>query len=61
MICHPEESELRMKEMIENAELFLQSLKIPYRLVDIVSGQLNDAAVRKIDIEAWYPGQQKFR
>ena len=50
-----------MKEMIENAELFLQSLKIPYRLVDIVSGQLNDAAVRKTDIEAWYPGQQKFR
>ena len=34
---------------------------IPYRVVDIVSGQLNDAAIRKIDIEAWYPGQQQFR
>jgi seryl-tRNA synthetase len=36
--------------MISNAEEFMQSLGIPYRLVDIVSGQLNDAAIRKIDL-----------
>lgn len=29
--------------------------------MDIVSGALNDAAVRKIDLEAWYPSQNKFR
>ena len=39
-----------MSEMVLNAELFFQSLQIPYRLVDIVSGQLNDAAIRKIDL-----------
>ena len=47
--------------MVHNAEHFFQSLNIPYRLVDIVSGQLNDAAIRKIDLEGWYPGQKRFR
>ncbi len=47
--------------MIANSEEFYQSLSIPYRIVDIVSGELNDAAHRKIDLEAWFPGQQRFR
>ena len=50
-----------MQRMVSNAEEFYQSLGIPYRLVDIVSGALNDAAHRKIDIEAWYPSQARFR
>ena len=61
VICNPEESEQYMYKMVNNAQLFYQSLGIPYRLVDIVSGALNDAAHRKIDLEAWYPSQQKFR
>jgi seryl-tRNA synthetase len=50
-----------MLEMVENAEAFYQSLRVPYRVVEIVSGELNDAAYRKIDVEAWFPGQQRFR
>ena len=60
-MCNEEDSWKMMQEMVQNAEEFYQSLEIPYRLVDIVSGQLNDPAARKIDLEAWYPGQQKFR
>lgn len=36
--------------MVQTSEEFYQSLEIPYRLVDIVSGELNDPAVRKIDL-----------
>jgi seryl-tRNA synthetase len=39
-----------MERMVSNSESFYQSLGIPYRVVDIVSGELNDPAIRKIDI-----------
>lgn len=43
-------------EMINNSEMFYQSLNIPYRIVNIVSGALNNAAAKKYDLEAWFPG-----
>ncbi|XP_054154472.1 serine--tRNA ligase, cytoplasmic-like [Oppia nitens] len=48
-------------EMIQNAEKFYQSLGIPYQIVNIVSGALNNAAAMKYDLEAWFPGSQAFR
>jgi hypothetical protein len=41
----------------------MQALGIPYRVVNIVSGALNDAAAKKYDLEAWFPGakQPTFR
>lgn len=36
--------------------LALQGLELPYRVVNIVSGELNDAAAKKYDLEAWFPG-----
>ncbi|KAL1513060.1 hypothetical protein ABEB36_002538 [Hypothenemus hampei] len=50
-----------MDEMIENAEEFCKALEIPYRIVNIVSGALNNAAAKKLDIEAWFPGSKAFR
>lgn len=50
-----------MDEMISNAEKFCQALEIPYRVVNIVSGALNNAAAKKLDIEAWFPGSNAFR
>ena len=47
--------------MIGNAEKFYQSLGIPYRVVSIVSGALNNAAAMKEDLEAWFPGSAAFR
>jgi seryl-tRNA synthetase len=37
----------------------LQALRLPYRVVNIVSGELNDAAAKKYDLEAWFPGGAK--
>ncbi|CAH1783789.1 unnamed protein product, partial [Owenia fusiformis] len=59
---HDDESWKMFDEMIGNAEEFCQSLGIPYRLVCIVSGALNNAAAKKLDLEAWFPsGTGAFR
>jgi len=50
-----------MDEMIDNAETFCKLLNIPYRVVCIVSGALNNAAAKKLDLEAWFPGSGAFR
>jgi seryl-tRNA synthetase len=47
--------------MLANSEEFYQSLKIPYRVVTIVSGKLNNAAAMKYDVEAWFPNTQEYR
>lgn len=49
------------EEMIKNCEEFYQSLKLPYRLVNIISGELNNAAAKKYDLEAWFPTLGVFR
>ncbi|OMO75331.1 hypothetical protein CCACVL1_16221 [Corchorus capsularis] len=49
------------EEMIKNSEDFYQLLKLPYQIVAIVSGALNDAAAKKYDLEAWFPASQTYR
>ena len=49
------------KQMLQIAEEFYQSLGIPYRVVSIVSGELNNAAIRKYDLEGWFPGYGMYR
>lgn len=48
-------------EMIGNSEDFYKDLGIRYRIVNIVSGALNNAAAKKLDLEAWFPGSGTFR
>jgi seryl-tRNA synthetase len=47
--------------MIKVSEEFYQSLGLPYRVINIVSGALNDAAAKKYDLEAWFPGYNAYR
>ena len=58
---HDDSSWKIMDEMINNAENFCKMLNIPYRIVCIVSGALNNAAAKKLDLEAWFPGSGAFR
>lgn len=60
-ITTPEKSYEMQEEMIHIAQEFYESLELPYRVVSIVSGSLNDAAVRKYDLEAWFPGYDNYR
>lgn len=47
--------------MINTSEEFYQSLGIPYQVVAIVSGALNNAAAKKWDLEAWFPFQGEYK
>ncbi|EEF47994.1 seryl-tRNA synthetase, putative [Ricinus communis] len=49
------------EEMIKNSEDFYKMLNIPYQVVAIVSGALNDAAAKKYDLEAWFPASNTYR
>jgi len=60
-ITTPEKSWEMHDEMIATCEEFYRSLNIPYRTVAIVSGELNDAAAKKYDLEGWFPGYNTFR
>ncbi|MGC8645091.1 MAG: serine--tRNA ligase [Thermoplasmata archaeon] len=57
----PEESREYHVKLLENAKEFYDLLEIPYRVVDIATGDLGNLASRKFDIEAWYPAQGLFR
>lgn len=63
VICedNQEISDQFQKKMMEIAEEFYQSLEIPYRIVNLVSGELNNAAIRKYDLEGWFPGYNSYR
>ncbi|CAN0417467.1 unnamed protein product, partial [Ectocarpus fasciculatus] len=56
-----EKSAAMQVEMSRTAEEFYQSLGISYRVVNIVSGELNNAAIKKYDLEAWFPAYEEFR
>lgn len=47
--------------MMAHSESFYQSLKLPYQVVAIVSGALNNAAAIKYDLEAWFPFQGEYK
>ena len=56
----PEDSEAVHAEMVEIEERIFQGLGLPYRVVDICTGDLGGAAYRKYDLEAWMPGRDDF-
>ena len=60
-ITSPDKSWEEFEKMINIAEEFYKSLNLPYRVVNIVSGALNDAASKKYDLEAWFPGYDAYR
>lgn len=60
-LTEPDKSWAEFDRMIDLAEKFYQSLEIPYRVVAIVSGELNNAAAKKYDLEAWFPFQQEYK
>ena len=59
--CDPEKSSEEHKLLLSMEEKLMQILKIPYRVLDICTGDLGDPAAAKYDIEAWLPGQNCYR
>lgn len=59
--CKPEDSKKEHQTFLKMEEKFMQSLKIPYQVVKICTGDLGFPAAAKYDIEAWFPGQNRYR
>jgi len=61
VFCLPEESGEWHEKLINNAEALFRGLGIPYRIVNICSGDLGAVASKKYDLEGWFPNQGRFR
>lgn len=61
VFCKPEESWDLMEELIQNAEDLFRGLELPYRVVNIASGDLGAPAAKKYDLEVWMPAQGLYR
>lgn len=59
--CKQEDSWSFIEELIANAEEIYQKLEIPYRVVNICTGDIGTVAAKKYDLEAWMPAQGTFR
>ena len=60
-ICKPEESEAEHENMLRCAEAVLQKLELPYRVVELCTGDLGFGARKTYDIEVWLPSQDTYR
>ena len=47
--------------LLAREEELVQALEIPYRVVNVAAGDLGASAAKKYDIEAWFPGQERYR
>ena len=61
IFCTPEESWKLHEELIHNAEELVQKLGLPYRVVNVCTGDIGTVAAKKYDIEAWMPAQNAYR
>lgn len=59
--CKPEESWNLYEKLLQYAEEFLQSLKLHYQVLNMCTGDIGTPNAKKYDIEAWMPGQNKYR
>ncbi|GDX16396.1 serine--tRNA ligase [Actinomycetes bacterium] len=59
--CKPEEAKEEHKRILQWEKDFLNAMEIPYRVIDVASGDLGSSANRKFDIEAWIPTQGTYR
>ncbi len=57
----PEDSDTELESLLQNAEKVLQLLGLPYRVVDLCTGDIGFSAARTFDIEVWLPGQECYR
>ena len=59
--CKPEDAKAEHLRLLQWEKDFLNSMEIPFRVIDVASGDLGSSATRKFDIEAWIPTQGAYR
>ncbi|MCW4006687.1 MAG: serine--tRNA ligase [Candidatus Bathyarchaeota archaeon] len=61
IFCTPEDSWQLHEELSNNAQELLQQLELPYRMVNVCTGDIGTVAAKKYDFEAWMPAQGAYR
>lgn len=61
IFCRPEDSWKLHEELLANTEELFKKLKLPYRVVNICTGNIGIVAAKKYDIEVWMPREHKYR
>lgn len=61
VFCTPETSWEEHEKLITNAEKLVKGLELPYRVMNICTGDIGNVAAKKYDVEVWFPGQDKYR
>ncbi|MEM4703758.1 MAG: serine--tRNA ligase [Candidatus Bathyarchaeia archaeon] len=61
IFCKPEDSWEFHEELLKNAETLVQELGLPYRVVNVCTGDIGTVAAKKYDVEAWMPAQNAYR
>ena len=59
--CRPEDAEEEHARLLAWEREFVDALEIPYRVIDVATGDLGSSAARKFDMEAWIPTQGTYR
>lgn len=59
--CHPDQAQEEHTRLLQWEKDFLNAMEIPYRVIDVASGDLGSSANRKFDIEVWIPTQNTYR
>ena len=59
--CKPEDAKVEHQRLLQWEKDFLNAMEIPFRVIDVASGDLGSSATRKFDIEAWIPTQGAYR
>jgi len=60
VFCKPEDSWGFHEELIHNAEGLIKELGVPYRVVNVCTGDIGPVAAKKYDLEAWSPREEKY-
>jgi len=60
-LCEPENSYDELESMVRNAEEVLKRLKLPFRVVELCTGDMGFASAKTYDLEVWLPGQNTYR
>jgi seryl-tRNA synthetase len=60
-VVHPEKSYEALEEMVGQAEYILQSLGLPYRVMQLCTGDMGFGAAKTYDLEVWLPAQNTYR
>jgi seryl-tRNA synthetase len=59
--CKPEDAGAEHQRLLAWEKEFLNAMEIPYRVIDVATGDLGSSAIRKFDCEAWIPTQGAYR